>query len=452
MKALMKQTAVLLTLATVLFLGACGGESNLPVATGKATIRAINAIAASPDVAFLIEERNIGVVAYRTTSVAASYDDLDYTFNFDVFYAGDTALTRIASQHIDFVAKQEYTLLLTGTVASPSLTLWEWAKREFATGATVFQLRFAQTSNYFATPVDYYFAPAGVAPAIGQEVASLSFGEISPPRDFEAGSYVLTITTAGDPSDVLYTSIETPFIALVDLIISPFDATANDLENFAVQALGAQGGSTRLSDSNTLASVEFLHGAMDLGTSDIYDDDTLLSQVLANHAFTDLSGEIPITPGDYTFHYVLAGGTAAITLQGDMVAIPGIRYRFIAGGENAAFVTAVSVPDRRPIDTAAKLSILQMSNNFDAVEFFLVNQGETLDDRILFRQIALPVIPAPPANIAPGNYDAYVTKFGETDIIAGPVNVNVVVGDVVELMAFDTVDPAVLDLRLIVTP
>lgn len=452
MKALMKQTAVLLTLATALFLGACGSESKLPVATGKASIRAINAIAASPDITFLIEERSIGAVTYRASSSVTSYDDLDYTFNFDVFFAGNTVLTRVASQHIDFVANQEYTLLLTGTLANPSLTLWEWAQREFATGATVFQLRFAQTSNYFATPVDYYFAPAGVAPAVGADIASLSFGEITPAIDFEAGSYVLMITTEGDPLDILFTSEEIPFIALSDLIITPFDATANDLSNFTVHVLGTQGGSSRLSDSNTPASVEFLHAAMDLGTSDIYDDDTLLSQVLANHAFTDLSAEIPITPGDNTFRYVLAGGTAGITLQGDLPAISGIRYRFIAGGENAAFVTAGSVPDRQSIDSAAKVSFFQTSNNFDAVDFYLVNQGDTLADGVVFRLATSSLIPVAPANIPAGNYDAYVTDFGDTAILAGPVNVNVALGDVVELMAFDTVDPAVLDLRLIVTP
>lgn len=448
----MKRIAIILPLAAALLLSACGGESNLPVATGKASVRAINAMAGSAELAFLIEERTIGNLTYRSATAISSWDDLDYTFNFDAFFAGDTQLTRIASQYIDFVADQEYTLVISGTLGSPSVALWESTKRQFAASDTVFQVRFSQLANYFADPIDFYFAPAGVVPASGEAVASLSFGELAPARDFAAGSYVLTITSANNPADILFSSDETTFAAQTDLIIAPFDATANDIPEFTVQVFGLSGGSGKLVDSSIPAAVEFMHAAIDLGISDIYDDEALLSQVLADHAYTDLSAEISITPGVNTFRYTPAGGTTAVTLEAALDAAPGTRYRLIAGGVSPDFQATVALADRQPIDSAAKIAFYQTSNNYDFLNLYLVDQGETIDGKSPSRVGFPPFATATALSVVPGNYDAYVTEFGATDVLAGPVNVNVALGDVIELIVFDTAVPEVLDLRLFGTP
>ena len=86
----MTRFLVLLACASTLLLGACSDGSALPSATGKAGILAINAIEASPDINFLIEERSIGTIPYKAMSILQEYDDLDYTFNFDVFFSGGT--------------------------------------------------------------------------------------------------------------------------------------------------------------------------------------------------------------------------------------------------------------------------------------------------------------------------------------------------------------------------
>ncbi len=448
----MKQTAILLTLGTVLVLSACGGETSLPEATGKASVRAINAISRSHAVDFRIQERSIDSVGYRGASTLAQYDDLDYTFNFDVVYAGDTETTRIASQDISFVTGQEYTLLLSGTLANAAVTVWETTQRVFGTEDTVFQVRFAHTSEFLAGSVDFFIAAAGVAPVAGEEVATLSFGEISPALDLEAGAYVISITTAGDPMDILFTSDEIEIAARSDFIISPFDGTENYLSDITVQVIGGALDSTRLVDSSNPATVQFLHAAMDLGTSDIYDDETLLSQVLANHAYTELTTELPITPGDITFRYTPASSTAAITLEGDLVATAGLRYRFIAKGENADFSTIAMLPDRRPVETAAKILLLQTSNNYEYLDFYLVGQGETLDDQAPLRLGLGSGAPSAALGVAAGSYDLYVTETLETEILAGPLSVDLALGDVIDLAVFDTAVPSELDIRILASP
>ena len=99
----MPNKLIALSLCVVaLILGACDTESTLPAATGKASIRAINAIPSSGEVNFLIEERSLGAISYKSSSSTVRYDDLDYTFNFDVFYAGEESIRRIASRNIGF--------------------------------------------------------------------------------------------------------------------------------------------------------------------------------------------------------------------------------------------------------------------------------------------------------------------------------------------------------------
>ncbi len=77
----MRKAFFLLSCLAVVVISGCHGDSNFPVATGKGTVRAINAIKISPTMLFLIEERPIGNVEFKVSSNVTSYDDLEYIFN-----------------------------------------------------------------------------------------------------------------------------------------------------------------------------------------------------------------------------------------------------------------------------------------------------------------------------------------------------------------------------------
>ena len=168
----MKRAFVLVTLAAALFLGACGSESSLPEATGKASIRAMNGVKTAGEVGFLIEERTLGSVEYRQLTALNRFDDLSYNFNFDVFYPGEIELVRVASVFQDIVKDTDYVFVLTGTLADASVLVWETPTREFTDTETVFELRLSHTAASLSSlgSVDYYFAAPGVAPAAGNAV------------------------------------------------------------------------------------------------------------------------------------------------------------------------------------------------------------------------------------------------------------------------------------------
>ena len=118
-------------------------ESARPETTGKGNIRGINSIVTSPDVIFLIEERTLGTVAFKQTSGFSPFDDLSYLFNFDVVLPGTIIPTRLTSEFIDVIVDHEYTVVLTGSLASPSSFVWDDTIREWAGTETVSEVTFA---------------------------------------------------------------------------------------------------------------------------------------------------------------------------------------------------------------------------------------------------------------------------------------------------------------------
>tara|TARA_R110002096_G_scaffold364311_2_gene557420 strand:+ start:29917 stop:31278 length:1362 start_codon:yes stop_codon:yes gene_type:complete len=447
---LMRYKLAVLPLIAALALGACGKESSFPEASGKGNIRAINAIASAPEVTFLIEERSLGGISFREATAATPYDDLEYTFNFEVFYAGDDAVTRIASQFIDVVADMDYTLVLTGTLSNASVVLWEQAKREFTGTETVFSARFAHTSDSLG-PADYYFAAPGVVPVLGEEVGTLSFGEVLDGIDYEAGDYVLTVTSSGDPADILFESDTNTFIAATEYTVSMFDGGANTFAPFIAHSFtnGAVTASGTIPDVNYPATAEFVNGSLELGTVDIYDDDMQTSLLVDDLPHMGISAELNLADGENQFTFTPSDSNNPVLIDDTLSVFSGVRTRVVGLGLTDSLRISTYVPDRRPVDTQAKLQVFSAANTFGFLQMFVLEADAVLDDQ-------LPVLASLVAGSAPqtlalraGSYDIYVREFDSTEILAGPIRLDVELGDVIGTILYDTVDPAVVEVQML---
>ena len=203
----MTRTILLAVIAATAIAG-CGGESQLPTASGKGTVRMINAIPTSPEVGFLIEERALEGVAYKTNSSPQNWDDLAYTFNFEVNRPGLGESQRIASQFIDVTRDIEYTFVLRGSVDAATVDVWEIPVRSFSGTETIFEMRIGHAAEALGT-IDVYIGLESAAPDLGERVATLAPGEVSTPTDIEEDAYLVTITSAGNPADILFQSAPT---------------------------------------------------------------------------------------------------------------------------------------------------------------------------------------------------------------------------------------------------
>ena len=444
----MKRLLLVLALLTVT---ACTGESKLPVPTGKGTVRAINAISASPLVVFRIEERTLSTLSYKRSSVGERWDDLEYSFNFDVLFLGDTEQTRVVSQLQKVGADKDYTFVLGGTIDNPTVTTWVGDEREWDGSETVFEVRFAHTAISLGA-IDVFFAPAGTAPAIGEQRGTLNFGEILAPIDIESGDYVLTVTPSGIPTTVLYQSEELIYSAQTALIVPFYDGDETDTGSLVAQRIISNGGAFQLPDAGALPTVRFIQASLDLPNSDVYDDALLTNLVLANHAYGDVTGDRQLAAGLTSYTYTTVGDTSAVLFEGNINTNLGIHYNFLVLGEQGDRIAQVIVPDRRSVSSSARISSIHAASNHAALDFYVVDAGTPIDDESP-RLNSLPfALLAPTLSFLVGSYDLYLTTPREKTIIAGPVPLDLVLGDVAEVIFFDTVDPATAEIRVLPNP
>ena len=434
-------------------IGACSTDSNFPVATGKGRIGAINAIATSSDFAVLIEERSIGVATYKGMAGPASYDDLEYDFNFEVSLDGVSAPTRVATQHLDVMADMVYVFIISGAVANPTMTLWEFAEREFTDTDTVFEARFGHTSESLGN-VDVYFAAPGIAPALGAEMGTLAFGGILPVADFTAGDFVITFTAAGDPTTVLFTSGTIGFNAGTTWLLSVFDADANDLAPLSVSRFNPLSGvGIPVPDANFDPTLRFFHASLGLGTADIYIEDPLVAALVTDHAFGDFTGDIAVTAGTIPLTYTTALNTGSILIDTDVTVAAGTHNHYYAIRDSAGADTLLSYrPNRRSIGTVARLGIINTSTNYPAIDLYVVTAGTGIADASpALSNLAFGSAPTQHL-VAAGSFDLYLTTPGEKTELAGPIPLNTALGDVIDTIIYDKVDPAFVDLVFIPLP
>lgn len=438
--------------AFALLITACTGESDRPVATGEGVVRAVNAISTSPEFQFVIEERRIGNVAYSSISDQQIFDDLKYTFNFEVRLPGELSNQRVASTLIDVERDHEYTFVISGDIEAPDIIVWDADRRIFEETETGFQARFAHTAASLG-PIDVYFAAPGIPPAAGQEIATLSFGELSPALESAAGDYVYILTSAGNPGDILFESDTVTPNDRSGFIITPFDGTANDTGDLTIRVITDAGGVSSLADVNNSSTIRFIHASRALETSDIYTDDMLTDRILANHAYRDVSPDLDIAAGSYTFTYTAAGNPGSILFEGPGSVVPTTHAQAYVVGEAGALTSFIRTVDRRSVETLTKFTFTHTAFNHPLVDLYIVEAGTALDDALapVFFNIE-PGAVSLTTNIAQGDRELYLTVAGEKTVVAGPVALTTALGDVLEYIAYDNVDPATADLVEIPLP
>ena len=448
----MKRYLLLITAAIVVAAG-CSPESSRPEAKGEGRVRAINTIATAPDFGFFVEERFLDSANFKIATRATTWDGLQYTFNFDVLLTGDTTRTRAASVSIDVQDGRDYTMVLSGAVEAPDVTVWEEDIREWSEGDTTFEVRFGNLSPALG-PVDIYFELPGTVPAAGNALGTVDFGEVLPALEFAPEERVLYLTAVGDPSTILFESVGITLAARTSYLFGPFDADANDLGPISVVLMNATlGGGGVLADINTEATARFFHASLNMGNADVYIDDPLTAPLVANHAFEDVTGDLPVPSGDVPLTYTAPGNTGSILIDSDRTFNVGTRQSvFALRNADGEDVAANFVIDRRSVETQAKMTIVNTSADNPIVDVYVVPTGESIEETgplIPFLAAFTQPFTAP---LLPNQYDIYLTVPTEKTILAGPIALDAQAGDVVEGVIYDTVDPNVAKLVFIPLP
>ncbi|MGB5247246.1 MAG: DUF4397 domain-containing protein [Woeseia sp.] len=441
----------ILALACTLITGCA--KSNRQEATGKGALVAVNAIVDAPDIFFQIEQRNLGAAAFGGATTASRYDDLSYTFNFAVPVAGASSSERILSRQLDVVRDTFYLFAVGGTLAAPQLYLWEDAERTWDGTETVFELALANLNNEPGA-LDVYLLPPGVAPGIGNRLASLATGERLPTAEFATGEYVLTLTAADAPQTVQFRSatLTWPGASSSTLLILDKDPSRAGTGIASVRRVTQAGNSTEIADTRFPPSAQILHGAVALGNVDLAQNDDFGNLLAANLAFGTLTADTALVSGLNSYTFTDAGNQGAVIIDEDISVGDGLRHTFVLVGPDSDPDILTSVSVRRPYATSGRIGFTHAASGIAFVDLYLLKAGETVTDNGPQYAFVPFKTQVPLAAFAADDYELTVTISGEKTIVAGPVALDVANGDVLDVFVLETADPNTASLQVVRYP
>jgi len=444
-----KQIRAVALAVTLLALAAGCAESSRQQATGKGSVRGINAIATAPSINFLIEERSIDQVSFRESTGFRDYDDLDYTFSFDLLPFAGVAGRRLASQYIDFVAGTEYTLVLTGSVANPSVMLWEAPERDFADGDTVFEIDFVHLAPLLGE-VDVYFVESGEAPVSGMEVGKLQSGERVPYAEFQAAAYQVVVTPPGDDSTELFRSSELNATGGVRNSVVLFDTDPTVTAPVSVALIGAGGNSVALPDVDSPAQLRLMHASFATENVDVYLGEAPGELTFQNVGFGELSPFEDFDEASKPVVVTAAGDPDTTLLEGTATVASNSRSTLLLIGTANVLTFTTLRDDGRPVATFPTIRIVNAAVSQPAVDVYLLEPGTPIDGEVLPSTFFL----SPPFDtgyfpVTSGELELTVTEAGQLTTLSEPVLLDLANGDVVDLAILDTAEADVLEVRVI---
>lgn len=442
----------LLLLGLLAALVGCSGETGFPTPTGKGSVRAINAVPQSPTITALIEERVLGNLPYGDATAGQRWDDFQYTFNFRVSIIGEDDPRTIASQVLKVDADRDYTLLLTGDTLNPTVTVLESDERFYDGTEAFFQVQFIHAAPGEG-PLDAYLAPPGTPLVAGEELATVSFGEVSAPMDLTAEDLVLTYTVAGDPSQIVFQSDTTSIVSSQSIYAMIIPANENLTAPYLGRLINLAGGDADLVDIRIPPTIRFIQAAISMPIADVYDDEMLTNQILSDFDFGDVSGDLVTTTDQVDYTYTDAGNVGAILFEAGFTAFAGRRHNFYSLETLSGLGPLGQVVERSSVSTLARARIFPAANNHQSLDLYVVDAGEPLTDETPLFTTLIYTLASPTLNFTEGSYDIYVTVEDDRNmIVAGPVQMDLALGDFQEIVIFDTVDPATAEIRLLPAP
>ena len=442
---------LLVLVATLTVVAAVSGcaESTRAVATGEGSIRGINAIVTAPQVGFLIEERPLGSVDFKGNSGFSSFDNLSYNFNFDLLRPGIIEADRLTTQFIDVITDNEYTVVLTGTIANPSSFFWEDPIREWSGTETVFEIVFAHLAPSMGE-LDFYFAPPGTVPVLGQAVGALTNGTRLQILEFEETPHELILTPKDDPTTIVYQSTELLPIAQIRATIAVFDADPTLTGNVGVNFIDQAGGSSVLVDVNFPPRTRTYHAAFGTENFDGYFDSDFTSIIYADIGFKELSSYADVPKPVTLVTLTPVGNSGAVIHEADVVFTAGTKSNVVLAGVPGSPLFLFLVNDGRPVETFPIIRILNASLSTESLDIYFLPPGTPIEDAIIPQIRGIPSLADTGFNvIADGMLELTITLAGETTPIAPPVILDLANGDTVDTVIVDTVNPGLVELLIV---
>jgi hypothetical protein len=293
--------------------------------------------------------------------------------------------------------------------------------------------------------IDVYVQPTGTGIAGATPRGTVSFlGQIAP-KTLVGGDYEITLTAAGDPSNVLYAAGAVTLAAGVTNVL--VIASEAGQGTAAISIIGAQDSSFVLYAANATSGVRAINLANDGAARDIAVNHEYTPPLLpaipfgtvTSYVNVPVNAALPIT-------VTPVGNPGVLELDTTLSAPPGTLSTAMIAGPAGTLTAQVVIDDRRRITSEAKLRFFNGANQFTtATEIVLAPPGTDQSTLLALTSLSAPAL-TDYLYATPGEVDLYFREISTNTVRAGPIHVNLVEGGIYGVLALNGPDTATVSV------
>ncbi|MCH9693596.1 MAG: DUF4397 domain-containing protein [Gammaproteobacteria bacterium] len=433
-------------LAAIFLLAGCPDSSNTETVTGEGSIQALHAVPNLGSVSFMIEETLLSTLTYKQSSGITEFDNLEYTFRFDVLLPGDEDVTTLASSLLTVDDETEYTFILAGSVAEPEIIIWEQFGRDWIdeidtavendTTVTVMEVSFGNLASQLGT-VDVYLEATGTSPEFASPRTTIGYADLKTAIELPSAEYQLVLTPVGEPDNIIFASDPIFIDAATSNMLTIMDDAGATTAPFSVRWIGTSLG-IDLYDINLLSELSVVHGALGTGSVDVVSGGNFGAPLVEDLEYANSSTGITVDPGTLNINVTPAGNQGVFLAERAFEITKGSFNRLYLVGLPGDVQAALFAENRQPIDTHARFQLFQGATRFAAVDVYIV--ATDVDISLIGPSFSTMIYGTSTGHVtvAPDEYNLVVTEAGTKNIIGGPYLLNLAAGENTGSMILDS--------------
>jgi hypothetical protein len=403
----------------------------------KVLVRVANVAPGFADLTFRREQdvQNAATMSFKTT------DEFIYDLDTYDFFVTDRTLSpdtpnRQWSFSPELVADRGYLFVLTevGTDVQPVVI-------ELPTAPPTDAQFVALHAAGGQPAMDLYLERPGVGIAGATPRGSFNVQQQIPVTPVQSGEYELTLTAAGDPSNVLLTSqsISFPAASTGTFIVVPEggQGTAEISVMFLIAGTG-----TILYSIDSTTELRVINGATDRVPRDFAVDSQFTPPLFSAIPFGEPTAyaAVPLR-SDLKVNVTPVGNPGVLELDQVYVGVATQRASLMFTGPAGTLTSITAADDGRRLHTEAKMRFANLASQFVAVDLVMTSPGV---DPNLVQSLTSLLAPGLSAYVPlpPGNYDLYLRQFAGLTILSGPTPISISAGGIYGVLAVDGPDTA----------
>lgn len=438
---------ILRMISLTLIVAAAGCDSEGIVRPPQTDVRIFNAASNLGTVALLREESLAAQLEYGDGR-ATEFDAGQYDFHVE-FSPVATGRTRAFSFSETLDADLAYTFVLVAPGGEPEAFVATAPAHDNDADTTRWTIVHAFEG---LGEVDVYLEDEGTDLTTATSRGRVGYGADALSFEVAPGILRLFLTTAGDPTDIVFQSFNVAFVPgfSESLVISdPGDLGTLDIEVSRIQT-----NTVRMGQVGQTSETRAVNGIDDRLDRDVYFDDTTTPALFPALPFGQLTDYIGVEPISHNVIVTPLGNPGTEEASIDAFFLPGRIFTIlIAGNSTDGVVQSVVTEDKRSIDGQASFRIYNTAGLFGRVSVYVVPPGTDITQTNPEVELGAPA--ATPRNAyVPGDYELWVVDVDPVTVLAGPIPVtmndggvygmlllNGADGNTVEVDLFDDFDP-----------